>query len=234
MEKEKREGKIKKNLILLINKIKEIFKNKTNGTNNRLLFIFAIFFSLTSLCFKNISIFIVLNVILFLSYNSKDLELDYNSKHHNLLLYLYIVVPSFSYIYLIVNKYSNDLLLWIFLLILFLKITIHLYKSIFDEFNFADKSFKKLLLTYIISVCVSIVIGIVSALLLKQKFLSFVLVNILLSNAVFFQEILNNKINSILETYNINNYVLSLTKIYNNFILVIPMVVLLTKLNLIK
>ncbi|MBO4956689.1 MAG: hypothetical protein J6C50_02540 [Rickettsiales bacterium] len=238
MEKEKLKDKIKN----IFNDIIINIKNTTNETlfNNTynktylmravLPFIFAII----SIYFKHLSIFVILNIIAFLAYNIKNININSYYKYANLLLYLYIVVPTFSYIYLL-NNSKIGLLVWIFISILLLKITSYLYKNILDDIIFNNSGSKKMLFTYTNAILVAIVIGIISSIFLKQKLITFIVINIILAGLIFAQDIFNEKIN--LYTNNkleSKQYLNTTIQIYNNFILIIPFVAFLMSINVIK
>lgn len=238
MEKEKLKDKIKNIFNDIIINIKNT-TNKTlfNNTYNKTYLMRAVLpfiFAIISIYFKHLSIFVILNIIAFLAYNIKDININSYYKYANLLLYLYIVFPTFSYIYLL-NNSKIGLLVWIFISILLLKITSYLYKNILDDIIFNNSGSKKMLFTYTNAILVAIVIGIISSIFLKQKLITFIVINIILAGLIFAQDIFNEKIN--LYTNNkleSKQYLNTTIQIYNNFILIIPFVAFLMSINVIK
>ena len=110
-----------------------------------------------------------------------------------------------------------------------------MYKNILDDIIFNNSGSKKMLFTYTNAILVAIVIGIISSIFLKQKLITFIVINIILAGLIFAQDIFNEKIN--LYTNNkleSKQYLNTTIQIYNNFILIIPFVAFLMSINVIK
>jgi hypothetical protein len=120
-------------------------------------------------------------------------------------------------------------------LILFSKISIFLFKSIFDGIIFKENSRSNELIGIIGSVLIGIFIGIISSMLLKQDFTAFMIINIIMVLIINIQEIINNKIQSLLQSNNIgNSYFKYFVSVYNDLLLTFSFLVVLISTGVIK
>lgn len=201
---------------------------------NLLMFLIFLFFTFISIKFKNLSIFFILNIMLIFAYNIKDINVNNYFKYKNIISYLYIVSPVFSYVYILNIKNNSDLFLWIFLSIFFLKTTYYLYKNNLDGVLFDNSKPKNLIFAHINLILLSIFIGIISSILLKQKIILFIIINVILAIFVVIQDNVNTLINNYFENkINTKKHLDIIIEFYNNFILIFPFVAFLIATNII-
>lgn len=175
MEKEKLKDKITKINIL------------DNFSIDKLL---LVLFFITDLFFRQLSIFGLLIIMFFVS------KITIKHKYSNAISLSYVVLPTFCHIYILNKNITFDFILWLYLLLFSVKITIYMFSNVFDDITNTTKySFFGLLG----SLLVSLLIGIISSLFLKQNFIHFILLNILIALSVYLQDIFRNKLSSFIE-----------------------------------
>ena len=112
MEKEKLKDKITKiNLI-------------DNFSVDKLLL--ALFF-ITDLFFRQLSIFGLLIIMFFIS------KLTIKHKYSNIISLFYVILPTFCHIYILNKNITFDFILWLYLLLFSVKITIYMFGNVFDD-----------------------------------------------------------------------------------------------------
>lgn len=226
MEKERLKDKIVKLFSFVGLHLKNLVTNKTIYNRSSLVtFLLSALFLLISLFSRSLSVFLAVNTLFVLTSNLKNVDIEV--KYKNILFYLYTVFPAFSYIYILNTKKSDDIFLWLFLAVFFLKIVSNVYEDVLDGIvNDEHKGF-----TRIGVIVMSVVIGIISSIFLKQKLILFIIVNVLLAVAVLIQKIIYEKI--INGASYINNYNVIILSVYSNFVLVFPLIALLISLKVI-
>lgn len=220
---------------MVIEKLKDKLKtlnfnfNINDGISNKnnLLQIFVVlFFIFITVCCKNLALFCVLNLLIIFS---KNVESNSEFKYKNVLLYCYILIPIFSYIYLLNINNARCVFLWCFTSVLILKITNLLYKNNLD--NIILNQEKKPIFSYINLLLVAVVIGIVFSIFLKQNLFIFVLINVLFAGIIVLQEYINSKIKIYINN-GAKKYTDVLLQIYSNLVLIVPFVALLIFTNI--
>ncbi len=223
MEKEKLKDKLINSFKSIINQIKIgniVDKDIINFFIFSVIFYFAVFFS------KNLFIFLIINLVILLT------KIVFkNVEEYKKLKYLYVLIPSYSLIYITIVEKSIDILLWLFLLIISVKISIFMFKNTLENVIFTGKN---VLINYIGSLPVGIFIGLISALLLKQKIILFVIINIILTILINLQEKLFDKIKIYIDNVEENKYNKYLIYNYNNLIFTVTFVTFLMLINFIK
>ena len=194
MEKEKLKDKITK--INIVN----------NFSIDKLL---LVLFFMTDLFFRQLSIFGLLIIMFFVS------KLTIKHKYSNIISLFYVVIPIFCHIYILNKNITFDFILWLYLLLFSVKITIYMFGNVFDDITNTTKySFFGL----VGSLLVSLLIGIISSLFLKQNFIHFVLLNILIALSIYLQNIFKNKISDFIE--NNDKITLICYNLHNNFVFI--------------
>lgn len=223
MEKEKLKDKLINSFKSIINQIKIgniVDKDIINFFIFSVIFYFAVFFS------KNLFIFLIINLVILLT------KIVFkNIEEYKKLKYLYVLIPNYSLIYIAFVEKSIDILLWLFLLIISVKISIFMFKNTLENVIFTGKN---VLINYIGSLPVGIFIGLISALLLKQKIILFVIINIILTILINLQEKLFDKIKIYIDNVEENKYNKYLIYNYNNLIFTVTFVTFLMLINFIK
>ena len=188
MEKEKLKGRII-----------QLFRLNNLGLDK----IFLIFIFLADMLIPQLSVAALLCLVFFLAKNVVSNKI--------LVPLLYITVPVYAHIYFLDIMKSTDFILWFFLLLFSIKITIYVFNNIFDDVTDTKKyAFFGLLG----SLLVAVLIGILSSLFLKQSFFKFIALNIAIALAVYFQYLLKDKFLQYFNTENISN----LINLHNNFV----------------
>ena len=216
---------------MVIEKLKDKLKTlnfNISNKHNLLQILIALFFVFITICCKNLALFCVLNLIIILSQNIK---FNSENRYKNILLYGYILMPTFSYIYLLNIDNNCGVFLWCFISTLVLKITNFLYKNNLDDIILEQN--KKPVFAYLNLLLVAVVIGIVMSIFLQQNLISFIVVNILFVGVVVLQDYFISKI-EICKDNNLGKYISPILQIYNIFILTIPFVALLISTNMIR
>lgn len=217
---------------MVIEKLKDKLKtlnfdisDNISNKNNLLQILIALLFVFITICCKNLALFCVLNLLIIFS---KNIEFNSEFKYKNILLHCYLLIPIFSYIYLLNINNTCCIFLWCFISILILKLTKLLYKNNLDNIILDQE--KKPIFSYINLLLVAVVIGIVFSIFLKQNLFIFVLINILFAGIMILQEYINSKVK--IYTNSDKKYINILLQIYNNLILIIPFVALLISINI--
>lgn len=194
MEKEKLKDKITKiNLI-------------DNFSVDKLLL--ALFF-ITDLFFRQLSIFGLLIIMFFIS------KLTIKHKYSNIISLFYVILPTFCHIYILNKNITFDFILWLYLLLFSVKITIYMFGNVFDDIT---NTKKYSLFGLFGSLLVSLLIGIISSLFLKQNFIHFILLNIIIALSIYLQSIFKNKISNFIES---NDKITTICyDLHNNFIFI--------------
>lgn len=200
---------------------------------------YMLFFCLFLVCLyillyfsKNIFIFVILNITILLSNYFTRINKDLN-KNIKILLYLYIVLPSFSLIYIVNNKNILDFVLWLFLLIFFSKISIYSFQNTFENI-IIEKNISNNLFGMSGSLLIGIFIGTISSLFLKQNILTFIVINIILVLLINAQDYIYNKLQSIFDVEKKEKYSDYLLYNFNNFTLTTTFIFILLFTNIIK
>ena len=215
---------------MVIEKLKDKLKTlnfNISNKDNLLQILMVLFFVFVTICCKNLALFSVLNLLIIFS---KNIEFVGEFKYKNILSHCYILIPIFSYIYLLNINNTCSIFLWCFISILTLKITNLLYKNNLDDIILEQN--KKPIFAYVNLLLVAVVIGIVFSIFLKQNLFIFVLVNILFAGIMILQEYINSRIK--IYTNNNKKYINILLQIYNNLILIMPFVALITSINILQ
>ncbi len=223
MEKEKLKDRLINGFKSTITKIK-IENIADINIMNFFIFVFVLYFAV--FFSKNLFIFLIINLVIILTK-----IIFKNNEDYKKLKYIYILVPSYSLIYIAIIEKSIDILLWLFLLIISIKISIFMFKNTFENIIFSEKN---VLINYIGSLPVGIFIGLISALLLKQKIIIFVVINIILTILINLQEKFSDKIKVYVDNIEENKYYKYLIYNYNNLIFTATFVAFLMLINFIK
>lgn len=184
------------------------FLSKKILSNKKCLFSDIFFTVLLISAIKYSSLFIFMIILMTVhTARYKDNLFHINKYFDKLLMYLYIVLPNYSLIYISTNiKNSDDIFLWIFFLILLTKISGYLFRNILAGKLLSEKLHKTKTFGEIIgSLGVAAVIGLISSLFLKQKIIKFLTINILIGIIVHIQDILYYNMkekNCFIECYN--------------------------------
>ncbi|MDR1498998.1 MAG: hypothetical protein LBS34_01780 [Rickettsiales bacterium] len=232
MEKEKLKDRVFRYLEMTGKNIKEILWEDRNFV---FLFVFFTFLYLSACFLSGVFIFIVLNIAMLLTLNFTEILNKNNiSGKPKKILYLYVLVPCYSLIFIAGRKNSVDLLLWLFLLILFIKISIYLFQNILEDIITTKKSVSNGIFGLVGSILVGTLIGMISSMFLKQNFLTFTAINIFLAILVNVQEILGDKIKLFLEEKTNDNYLKISVYNYNNLVLTVTFVAILIFVHIIR
>lgn len=194
MEKEKLKDKITKiNLI-------------DNFSIDKLL---LVLFFITDLFFRQLSVFGLLIIMFFIS------KLTIKHKYSNIISLFYVILPTFCHIYILNKNITFDFILWLYLLLFSVKITIYMFGNVFDDIT---NTKKYSLFGLFGSLLVSLLIGIISSLFLKQNFIHFILLNIIIALSIYLQSIFKNKISNFIES---NDKITTICyDLHNNFIFI--------------
>lgn len=194
MEKEKLKDKITKiNLI-------------DNFSIDKLL---LVLFFITDLFFRQLSVFGLLIIMFFIS------KLTIKHKYSNIISLFYVILPTFCHIYILNKNITFDFILWLYLLLFSVKITIYMFGNVFDDIT---NTKKYSLFGLFGSLLVSLLIGIISSLFLKQNFIHFILLNIIIALSIYLQSIFKNKISNFIES---NDKITTICyNLHNNFIFI--------------
>lgn len=222
MEKEKLKDRLINGFKSTINRIN--FENVVD-TNLRSFLVFAAILYFSLFISKNLFTFLVVNLLILL------IKIVFkNEDSYKKFKYLYVLIPSYSLIYLASTEKSLDIFLWLFLLIISVKISIFMFKNTLETVIFMGKN---ILINYISSLPIGIFIGLISALILKQKVFVFVGINIILTVLINFQEKFSSKIEPYVNSIE-NKYYRYLIYNYNNLIFTVAFVAFLILFNFIN
>lgn len=166
-------------------------------------------FFLMDLFFKQASILCLLVVMFFIS------KINIKHKYSNIISLFYTVIPTFCHVYILNKNVGFDFILWIYLLLFSVKITMYMFNNVFDDIT-NTKNYS--LFGLVGSLLVSLLIGIVSSLFLKQKFFIFVSLNIFIALSIYLQSFFKNKLSDYIE--NDNKITSIFYDLHNNFIFI--------------
>ncbi|MDR2777337.1 MAG: hypothetical protein LBB24_01030 [Rickettsiales bacterium] len=108
-----------------------------------------------------------------------------------LLSYAYAIIPGFSMLHLLSLKNSADFIVWLSLLLVAIKTSIYIFESVFEGRILSEKLHPtKTSLGFLGSLLVSVPIGLVSSLFLKQRLIRFTAVNVFMAVLVHVQDIM--------------------------------------------
>lgn len=184
------------------------FLSKKILSNKKCLFsdIFFTILLISAVKYSSLFIFMIILMTVHIA-RYKDSLFHVNKYFDKLLTYLYIILPNYSLIYISTNiKNYDDIFLWIFFLILLTKISGYFFRNILGGKLLLEKFHKIKTFGEIVgSLGVSIIIGLISSLFLKQKIIKFLIINILIDITVHIQDFLDCNMkekNCFIECYN--------------------------------
>ena len=168
--------------------------------------VLLVLFFLTDLFYPILSVLFLLMLMFILSKNTSDNGLFIQST--------YLIIPTFCHIYVLYNINTSDFILWLFLLLFAVKITIYVFNNVFDD---VTDTKKYALFGLFGSVLVASMIGIISSLFLKQPFINFIIFNIIIAILIYLSYFIKDKIlNYFKESSNIKNFI----ALHNNFLFI--------------
>ncbi|MDR3078466.1 MAG: phosphatidate cytidylyltransferase [Rickettsiales bacterium] len=153
------------------------------------------------------------------------------SKLYSILLYAYTVVPSFSMLHLVNLRSPADLVLWLFLLFLTIRIASQVFEGIFEGRILARNLHPtRTLMGFLGSLLVSIPVGLVSSLFLRQRLVRFTFLNLLMAALVYGGDILDHRLGKRLDPTQEDLFLRG----YNNMALLASFLTFLTLFKLIE
>ncbi|MDR1494800.1 MAG: phosphatidate cytidylyltransferase [Rickettsiales bacterium] len=163
---------------------------------------YLVFMFVSALYFRNLCIFLILGLCVHVA--RKTAKISENC-HHNriycLFSYLYTMIPSFSMLYIVNLKNPTDLIVWLFLLLLTIRVSTNIFESIFEGEILSDKLHpSRTTMGFIGSLLVSMPIGLISSLFLKQKLIRFTLINMSMALLTHLQDVLGYRLGKYLES----------------------------------
>jgi hypothetical protein len=148
---------------------------------------------ISALYFSSLCVFLILVLCTHVARKMVNIIEGYQHKRVCILLsYAYAVVPSFSMLYLVSLKNSTDLIVWLFLLSLTIRVSTHIFESIFEGRILSQRLHSsRTTMGFLGSLLVSIPIGLVSSLFLRQRLIRFTLLNVFMALLIYVQDILD-------------------------------------------
>lgn len=211
MEKEKLKDKMINFIKLIGDKNIRIKKDVFDSSIIGLILFFATFY--LSLCIsKNLFLLLVINIVILLT--SIILQKNENNIKITTIKYLYLLIPTYSLIYISNIKVFLDIFLWLFLLIIFSKIANKIFNNTLENVILENSRFNNFI-GYLGSLLIGVLIGLISALLLKQKIIFFIIINILIVALMILQDKIFNKSDEYLN-FNNNKFLQFILYNYNN------------------
>ena len=169
--------------------------------------ILLVLFFITDLFCPTLSTLLLLVLFFILSKDTTDNGL--------LIQAAYLVIPTFCHIYVLYNINTSDFILWLFLLLFSVKITIYVFNNVFDD---VTNTKKYALFGLLGSILVAFMIGIISSLFLKQPFIKFIIFNILIAVLIHSSYFIKEKISGYFKEE--NKYVENFISLHNNFLFI--------------
>lgn len=158
----------------LLDRISNFFKDTNFRNKNVFILVYFLFLLISNIFSKNLFLFIVFITIIHVSWLIYEINVNEN-KYVKIISQLYLVFSGYSLVYIPTNfNNSGSIYLWISFLIFSIKISEYFLDGIFLDDN--DKKFN--LIKFSILSIVTIIVGIITSLFMKQRVIMFILVNL--------------------------------------------------------
>lgn len=159
-----------------LDRLKNSFKNIKFNNDYLLSILYFLILLISDLFSKNLFLLMVLIAMVHLSWSLNRI-INTEKNYTKIIIQLYLVFSGYSLIYISHNLInSKSIYLWILFLVSSIKISEYFLNKIF----LGEHSKKFYLIKFSIISIVSIIVGIISSLFMKQKVIAFILVNFII------------------------------------------------------